>query len=138
MKRFKMIDLTVHCKDEEPEECAFSIAKYFEKYNEKNILIIGYQPAIIENLKKSNYNIRVLDLNPENIGNLRYDILIEDGIIYKEAISWCDIILCTGSTIINKSIENFLNTGKTVYFYGTTIAGASEILKLNRLCFKSI
>ena len=34
-------------------------------------------------------------------------------------------------------IENFLNIEKTVYFYGTTIAGPSLILGLKRLCFES-
>ena len=59
-------------------------------------------------------------------------------IYLKEAISWANIILCTGSTIGNRSIMNFLNLeNKKVYFYGTTIAGPSKILNLKRLCFMS-
>ncbi|WP_236887593.1 hypothetical protein [Metaclostridioides mangenotii] len=62
----------------------------------------------------------------------------EDGIKdYKDVVEWADVIICTGSTLCNHSIVNFLFLEKPVYFYGTTIAGASEILGLDRLCFCS-
>lgn len=137
MLHFNLINNTVHCKNEEPEMCAGQIAKYFDKYKDKKILLIGYQPAMIEHIKKAGFNLRVLDLNPENIGSTRYDVKIEDGKNFEEAIIWSDVILCTGSTIINSSIKNFLNLEKTVYFYGTTISGPALILGLNRLCFEA-
>ncbi len=137
MLHFNLIKDTVHCKNEEPELCASQIAEYLDKYTSKKLLLIGYQPAMIEHIKKAGLNLRVLDLNPENIGSARYGVLIEDGKNFEEAIKWSDVILCTGSTIINGSIKNFLNIEKTVYFYGTTIAGPSLILGLKRLCFES-
>ena len=138
MKHLGLISNTVHCKNEEPELCAEQIANFLNADLYKNILLIGYQPAFIDKLSSAGYNLRVLDLNVDNIGEIRYGIKIEDGNLFKEAISWANIILCTGSTIGNRSIMNFLNLeNKEVYFYGTTIAGPSKILNLKRLCFMS-
>ncbi len=136
MKHYNLIEKTVHCKDEEPEECSKEIAYTIKSMGNKKVLLIGYQPSMIEALVNEGVNLRVLDLNPENIGQNRYGLLIEHGDIYPDAIDWCDIILCTGSTIVNGSIVNFLGS-KPVYFYGTTIAGPAIILGLNRLCFKA-
>lgn len=136
MKHFGLIEGTVHCKDEEPEECSCEIARTISSMGDKKVLLIGYQPSMIEALVNESVNLRVLDLNPENIGEERYGVSIEHGDIYPEAIEWCDIILCTGSTIVNGSIVNFLGE-KPAYFYGTTIAGPAVILGLNRFCFKA-
>ena len=89
---------------------------------------------MIEQLHTAGFTMRVLDLNPDNIGDVRYGVTIEDGEDYEKAIEWATVILCTGSTIINGTITHFSEAGKPVYFYGTTIAGAAVILGLQRLC----
>ncbi|WP_455257621.1 Rossmann-like domain-containing protein [Peptoniphilus asaccharolyticus] len=138
MKYLGLITGTKHCKNEEPELCAKQIADFLSENKTKKFLLIGYQPAFIDKLSSYEYNLRVLDLNPDNIGEIKYGVEIESGEIYKEAIEWSDIILCTGSTIINGSILNFMDLkDKDVYFYGTTIAGPAKILNLKRLCYFS-
>ncbi|WMJ87964.1 hypothetical protein [Anaerocolumna sp. MB42-C2] len=52
-------------------------------------------------------------------------------------VKWADLVLCTGSTICNGSIVNFLNLDKEVLFFGTTLAGAAQMLSLKRVCFYS-
>lgn len=139
MRYLKLADKTVHCRNEEPELCGEEFKKHLrEEYSDAKIAIVGYQPAIIENLSKD-YKVRVLDLSPENVGKDKFGITIEHGIDdYKKVVlDWADLVLCTGSTIANGSIVNFIDIGKPVYFFGTTIAGAAEILGLKRLCFKS-
>lgn len=136
MRYYNLIDQTIHCKDEEPEECSSEIARSIKAMGDNKVLLIGYQPSMIEKLMNEGINLRVLDLNPENIGQIRYGVKIEHGDIYKEAIDWCDTILCTGSTIVNGSITNFLGE-KPVFFYGTTIAGPAVVLGLNRFCYKA-
>lgn len=138
MRYLKLTDKTVHCRNEEPELCGEEFKNHMqEKYNDAKIAIVGYQPAIIENLSKD-FTVRVLDLSPENVGKDKFGITIEHGIDdYNEVINWADLILCTGSTIANGSIVNFINLEKPVFFFGTTIAGAAEILGLKRLCFKA-
>ena len=139
MKHLNLIEKTIHCKDEEPEICALEFDKFTEaNYKDKKIAIIGYQPAILEALSKK-HNVRILDLNPEHVGKERYGVKVEDGIDdYEDVVlNWADVIYCTGSTLCNGSIVNFLNLDKEVIFFGTTIAGVAKILNLKRACFCS-
>lgn len=140
MKHLNLIEKTIHCKNEEPESCALEFAKFTESnYKDKKIALIGYQPAILESLSRSKYQIRVLDLNPDHVGKNRYGIKVEDGIsdFDEVVLNWADVIYCTGSTLCNGSIVNFLNLNKEVIFFGTTIAGTAKMLNLKRACFCS-
>lgn len=137
MRYLKLAEGTVHCKNEEPEKCGKKFIDYVKsEYGDPKIALIGYQPAILENLS-GEFSVRVLDLDPKNVGFERYGVLVEDGIeSYSEVVlDWSDIVLCTGSTLANGSIVNFLDIGKPVIFFGTTIAGAAELLGLERACF---
>ena len=140
MKHLNLIEKTIHCKDDEPEMCAREFAKFTEaNYKDKKIALIGYQPAILESLSKNNFNVRVLDLNPAHVGKNRYGVKVEDGVAdYDEVVlNWADVVYCTGSTLCNGSIVNFLDLDKDVIFFGTTIAGTAKILNLKRACFCS-
>lgn len=139
MRNVGLIENTIHCKNGEPESCAEKFAEYIkENYNNPKIALIGYQPAILEALSKE-FDLRVLDLNPDNVGEIRYNVLVENGIRdYEEVVlNWADLVLCTGSTLCNGSIVNFIDIGKEVIFFGTTLAGAAKLLGLKRLCFCS-
>ncbi|NLV16116.1 MAG: hypothetical protein GXY50_02745 [Syntrophomonadaceae bacterium] len=126
---------TVHCKNEEPEQCAQGITHYLkEQYGEPKVGIIGFQPALLEACSRC-FPVRIADLDPDNIGQPKYGITVESGETdTKDIVEWCDVLLVTGSTLVNNTLENFLQTGKPVIFYGTTIAGAAAILGLNRFC----
>ncbi|MDV3428224.1 MAG: hypothetical protein LIR50_14600 [Bacillota bacterium] len=137
MKYLGKAECTVHCKSEGPEKCAKDVLAFLkDKYENPKIALVGYQPSMLENLSKE-FNLRVLDLNPSNIGTIRYGVKVEDGIsAYEEVVKdWADLVLCTGSTICNGTIVNFMGLSKPVLFFGTTLSGAAPILGLNRLCF---
>lgn len=139
MNHLGLAERTIHCKNKEPEACARQFVDYIrENYGNPKIALVGYQPAILENLSKE-FNLRVLDLNPENIGSRRYGVTVEDGIeAFDDAvINWAELVLCTGSTICNGSIVNFMSLKKEVLYYGTTLAGTAELLGLKRACFCS-
>lgn len=125
----------IHCKDEEPESCSKELVDYINKtYGNKKIALIGFQPAFIESLGKS-FDIRVLDLDKDKIGTKEYGVLIEDGEKDKEEVlNWCDIIVSTGSSIVNETIDNYILCDKPTIFYGTTIAGTANLLGLERFC----
>lgn len=128
---------TIHCKNEEPELCAGEFVKYLkEHYGNPKITLVGYQPAMIETLVKE-FPLRVLDLNPANVGTERYGVMIGHGVDdYQDAVlNWPDLVLCTGSTLSNGTIVEYLNISKEVVFFGITIVGAAAILGLKRLCF---
>lgn len=128
----------VHCKDEEPEECAESMAAQIEEeFGSPRIAFIGYQPSMIQVLA-GKFTIRVVDLDEDNIGSVKYGVKIEDGKKdTAEVLEWCDLIVATGSTVANKSITNFIGE-KPVIFYGTTVSGAAALMGLRRFCARSV
>ncbi len=130
---------TVHCKNSEPELCAQKFIPYIqENYGNPKIALIGFQPALLEHLSKE-FNVRVLDLNPDTVGKSKYGVIVEDGLkdFEEVVLEWAELVLCTGSTICNGSIVNFLDLDKEVLFFGTTLAGAAQMLGLKRACFYS-
>jgi uncharacterized protein (DUF4213/DUF364 family) len=137
MKHLGMIEGTTHCKDEEPERCSGELANYISRnFGKPKITVIGYQPSIVETLSKR-FVIQVTDLNAENVGKNRSGLKILDGDTEMEqAVQWCDLVLATGSTVVNGTMERILKAakGKPLIFYGITIAGPAKLLGLNRFC----
>ena len=133
-------DRMVHCRNEGPKKCGIEIGDYVkEKYADKKILVVGYQPSIIENLTKRGLNVRALDLDPKNVGSERCGITIEHGVNdMDDAKQWAEVILCTGSTVCNGTIVDYLDTGKQTYFFGTSLSGVAALLGLPRLCFSDL
>lgn len=137
MKFLELTDRTVHCRESEPEECAREAVSFIrQNYGHPRIALVGYQPALLENLA-AHFPLRVLDLNPENIGQKKYGITVKHGEKdFDEVVKdWAELVLCTGSTLCNGTIVSFLDLDKEVLFFGTTLAGAAELLGCKRLCF---
>lgn len=140
-RRCGVCDRSIHCKDQGPRDCAKKAMEYLQIIYGKNrkIAQIGYQPFLLEALSQTfdHSLIRILDLNPDNVGDTRFGIRVLDGVAdYEETVlHWADLVLCTGSTLGNGSTVNFLDIGKDVLFYGTTGAGAAALMGWKRLCF---
>lgn len=130
---------TVHCRTDGPELCAKDMRGFLEETypDRRRIALIGYQPALLDMLVHSGYEIRVLDLNPANIGQTRYGVIVEDGQAACTAVihGGADLILCTGSTICNGTIVDYLEADTEVLFFGTTLSGAAALMGLRRICF---
>jgi uncharacterized protein (DUF4213/DUF364 family) len=126
-----LCDRTVHCKDNEPRDCAPGLVTRIDEG--VKVLLVGLQPRILEFLSGRN-PLRLVDLDPDNIGGTKFGVMIDGPAGTPEGIAWCDVILATGSTIVNGTLPEFLDTGKRVIFYGVTIAAAAEILRLERYC----
>ena len=136
-----LISITKHCKNSDPEMCAAKIAEHLAKKHETEakVVMIGFQPAIAYHMSKTFKNFRLTDMNDDNVGKIKQGILAESYQKNKEAIEWSDVVLATGSTLVNGSIDEIQTWAreKPVYFYGVTIAAAAYELNLNRLCFES-
>lgn len=128
-----LCDRTIHCRDKEPGQCAGLFGTYLsERFGAPRIAQVGFQPKIIEALAKR-FELRVLDLDPDNIGTVRHGAPIEGPQQQDEVLAWADVLVVTGTTLANNSIGGFLGE-KPVVFYGTTIAGAAALLGLERFC----
>jgi len=98
------------------------------------IVLIGFQPRMVESLSH-HFPLRVIDMDPDNIGTRKFQIAIEGPEATEEAIRWTDLLLVTGTTLVNGTIGRFLES-KPVIFYGTTIAGAAHLMGWDRFCAK--
>jgi len=132
-----LIEGTIHCRDEGPVECAVEMAKHIKaRFGNVKITQIGLQPRILQHLSKV-FQMRVLDLDPENIGQVKFGVAVEGNESLEDAIAWADLLLVTGTTLVNSTIGTFLRD-KPVIFYGTTIAGAAYLMGWERFCARSL
>jgi hypothetical protein len=142
LSNLKMAEKTVHCKDNEPEECALEIAhSLFKKYGRVDVGLIGLNPAIAERLVDTfgPNHIRITDLSRDNIGKHRFGVEIWDGNERTEdLIDASELIIFTGTTLVNDTFTRIWNLiqsrGKRYLVYGVTAAGVSELLSIERIC----
>lgn len=136
LRHTNRISGTVHCRDLGPKSCAIEMVHYLkDRYGLVKIAQIGFQPRMVESLAPE-FPLRVLDLDPENIGNQRFEITIEGQENTEDAVEWADLLLVTGTTLVNNTIGYFLKK-KPLIFYGTTIAGAAHLMSWDRFCASS-
>ncbi len=142
MGHYGLCDRMVHCKNDGPKKCGKEVAARIKReYGDPKILMVGYQPSIIENLSVTVTDMRILDLNPANIGQEMFGRMVEDGgdpAVMASAKEFADLILVTGSTVCNGTLTDYLDTGKETLFYGTTLAGTAALLGLKRICFPDL
>ena len=128
-----MIDKSIHCKDMSPVRCSKELVKYLkEEFGKPKVALVGLQPRMLESLS-GEFNVKVMDLDENNIGQKAYGIMIGPPQRTDANLSWCDMALITGTTLVNDTIGEF-KTEKPVIFYGVTIAGPARLLGLEHFC----
>jgi hypothetical protein len=80
------------------------------------------------------FELRVTDLDAQNIESERYGVKIWGPEKNAEHLAWCDLALVTGTTVTNGTLAQFLGDSKPAVFYGVTVAGAAQLLGLERFC----
>ena len=133
LKHLGRIEGTIHCRDDEPVQCGKALVPYLkDRYSGARIAQIGFQPRMVENLAAA-HPLRVLDMDPDNIGTQKFGVIIESAEHTEDAVQWADLLLITGTTLANGSITPLLGK-KPIIFYGTTIAGAAHLMGWERFC----
>ncbi|MBL7176666.1 MAG: hypothetical protein ISS66_12645 [Desulfobacteraceae bacterium] len=133
LRHFGQVEKTIHCRDEEPKQCARELTAYIaQRYGRVRVTQVGFQPRMVESMAPA-FPLRVLDLDPDNIGRKRFQVTIESPDATEEAIRWADLLFVTGTTLVNGTVDQFLGD-KPVLFYGTTIAGAARLMGWERFC----
>jgi hypothetical protein len=140
--RLGMADKTVHCKDEEPEECALEIAgTLLKKYGNVNVGLIGLNPAIAERLIEvfGPKHVRITDLCRDVVGQQRFGVEIWDGNDRtQDLIGDSDVVIITGTTLVNDTFEQIKSrieaAGKEYLLYGVTAAAVSRLCGIERIC----
>lgn len=133
LRHLGAIEGTVHCRDGQPMECGGNLARAItERFGRVRITQIGFQPGFAAALAKQ-FPFRLLDLDPDNIGREKAGVLVEGPEATADAAKWADLLLVTGTTVANGTVDAFL--GNTpVLFYGTTAAGPAHLMGWDRFC----
>ena len=137
-----LIQGTVHCKDEDPEQCALDIAETVEKrFAANSVGLIGLNPAIAERLidRFGASNVRLTDLSRDNVGRERWGVEVWDGATrMKDLVKDVDVVLFTGTTLVNDTFDDIWgeiqSQGKAYLVYGITAAGVCFLLDFERIC----
>jgi uncharacterized protein (DUF4213/DUF364 family) len=142
LKYLNLVENTIHCKDEDPERCGKEIAsQLLKRWAKAKVGFIGLNPAIAENLTETFgvENVRITDLNKQNIHTSKFGVEIWDGNeMTEELIKQSEVILITGTTFVNGTFDHIMrciwNDGKDYMIYGVTGAGICKLMGLNRIC----
>lgn len=136
LRHLGRIEGSIHCRDEEPVQCGKALVPYLkDHYSGARITQVGFQPRMVENLAAA-HPLRVLDMDPDNIGTQKFGVTIESAENTDDATGWADLLLVTGTTLANGSITSLVDK-KPIIFYGTTVAGAAHLMGWERFCPRS-
>jgi hypothetical protein len=132
----------IHCRDDEPTRCGGEMPELLrQRFKARRYGMIGLQPAILKEMVDAygTSGMRIMDLNPDNIGEKREDLIVMDGEKdLPKLVEWCQVGLVTGSSVVNGTIneilEQFQAAEKPVIFFGNTISGVAALLGLERVC----
>jgi len=142
LKYLNLIEKTIHCKNNDPENCAKDIASHILKeWGKVKVGLIGLNPAIAEILTDTfgSKNVKITDLDKQNFNSFKYGVEIWDGNeMTGELIEKSDVILITGTTIVNGTFDYIMNCiqnyKKDYLIYGVTGSGICKLMGLNRIC----
>ena len=138
LRHLGLTDRTVHCRDKEPGLCAPQLVEHLQQAHPgaKKVGLVGLQPAMAVALGHT-YELAILDLDPDNLGREIAGAKVRDGAKdLNEVAAWADILVATGSTLSNLSMDRIRAAAgkKPVVFFGITVAGAASLLGLERFC----
>lgn len=130
------IKRTLHCRGEEPEECAARLPGSLSDFTNgvKPLLLIGFQPRFVDALTATCIPFRIIDRNPDLIGKTIGGTRVEGPDAFARAMDWAELVLATGSVFANGTAHTVLDGGRPLVIYGVTGAGPARLLNLPRYC----
>jgi uncharacterized protein (DUF4213/DUF364 family) len=142
LRSIGMLEASLHCKDDDPEECAKELASHVrERWGIAKVGLIGLNPAIAEALVAAfgPDNVRITDLNRKTIGAVRFGVRVWDGRTEtEELIRQSEGVVITGTTLVNGTFDGIYDwiqrLKKEYLVFGVTAAGVCRLLGMNRMC----
>ncbi|OGP49095.1 MAG: hypothetical protein A2Y79_01780 [Deltaproteobacteria bacterium RBG_13_43_22] len=142
LKHLNLLEKTIHCRDEDPENCAREIASHLlERWGNVTVGLIGMNPAIAERLVQTFgvNHVRITDLNQQNITSTKFGVTIWDGnTMIEKLVRHSEVILITGTTLVNGTFDSIMELiqiyGKNYLIYGVSGSGVCQLMGLKRIC----
>ncbi len=134
LRELKFVENTIHCRNEDLIICAGKLYGFIaENFGNPKIFLCGLQPRFAETLS-SHFTTKITDMDAANFGKTFTGVKVESPDKTEEYIEWCDLIFATGSTFVNNTARELIESGKKTVFYGVTGAGPCFLLNLKRYC----
>jgi len=141
LHKLNLIKGTIHCRQGEPEACGEELAKQIlSRFGKARVAHIGYQPGHVKALAKvlGPENLYVTDLDPLNVGKVKFGVEILDGALNSEVLRKADVVYITGSAAANGTLPRLLGLctayGVKPIIYGVTGKGICKLLGLEVFC----
>jgi uncharacterized protein (DUF4213/DUF364 family) len=132
------IEGTVHCRDDGPKRCKASMAEWIAEQGASRVGLVGLQPALLEALVQTLGPERVMVSDLAEAGAVRCNVKVLDGMQAGQMFESCPLILMTGSTFANGTIDDLMETARShncrTVFFGCTASGVAYLLGLERWC----
>jgi uncharacterized protein (DUF4213/DUF364 family) len=132
------IEGTVHCRDDGPKRCKASMAEWIADQGAEKVGLVGLQPALLEALVQTLGPERVMVSDLAEAGAVRCNVKVLDGMQAGQMFESCPLILMTGSTFANGTIDDLMEAARShncrTVFYGSTASGVAYLLGLERWC----
>jgi len=143
LSHMQIIEGTLHCKNDAPEKCSMEIATSARQCGSKTIGLVGLNPSIAEALVREfgAANVCITDLNPKNVGTIKFGVAIWDGRTKThDLVRASDLVIVTGTTLVNGTFDEIhplvhLESKKLIVF-GITAAGVCKLMNFTRWCFQ--
>ena len=133
LRSLGVVEKTVHCKDDAPKQCSKQLVEEIKRdFGTPKVTLVGLQPRMAEAMAEQ-FPLRITDLDEENIGTTKFGVEIQGPEHTETNIDWCDLLVVTGSTAVNDTMEQFMGD-KPVIFFGVTVAGPAHLLGVRRFC----
>ncbi len=142
LRSIGMIEASLHCRDDDPEECAKELADCVHaRWGKIPVGLIGLNPAIAEALVGvfGPEKVRITDLNQRNVGAVKFGVTIWDGKSQtEELIRRSRVLVVTGTTLVNGTFDGIWDWiqkhGRDYLIFGVTAAGVCALTGWNRIC----
>jgi uncharacterized protein (DUF4213/DUF364 family) len=141
LHKLNLIKGTIHCRQGEPEVCGEELAnQILSRFGRARVAHIGYQPGHVKALVKvlGPENLYVTDLDPLNVGKVKFGVEILDGALNSEVLRKAGVAYITGSAAANGTLPELLETcsahGVKPIIYGVTGKGTCKLLGLEPFC----
>ncbi|HPS92099.1 MAG TPA: hypothetical protein PKV33_08075, partial [Methanothrix sp.] len=100
------IERTVHCRDDGPKSCKASMEEWIAEQGAEKVGLVGLQPAILEALVQTLGPEKVMVSDLAEAGTFRCNVKVLDGMQAEQMFENCPLILMTGSTFANGTIDD--------------------------------
>jgi uncharacterized protein (DUF4213/DUF364 family) len=144
LSHMRLVEGTLHCKDEAPEKCAAEIAKSARQRGVQKVGLVGLNPSIAEALIREfgADGVFITDLNPKNIGTLKFGVMVWNGQTQThELVRVSDLVIVTGTTLVNGTFDEILRLArlesKEFVVFGITAAGVCKLMNMERWCYQA-